>query len=108
RLLAAGHRPEPVAIGRDDPAALQYTGGTTGTPKGALLTHGNIGANVSQIDTYGLGLFRHPAKTVAVLPFFHIFAMTVCLNMPLTGGGQVVMLPRFEMKAFLGLIKRTR
>ncbi len=108
-LIGAGHAPEPVAIdAHRDVAVQQYTGGTTGIPKGALLTHANIAANMSQIDKWGCGLFYPPTRVVAVLPFFHIFAMTVCMNVPLCNGTQVVMLPRFELKAFLGLMRRTR
>lgn len=108
-LLAAGETPRPVSIEpHKDVAVQQYTGGTTGLPKGALLTHANIAANMSQIDKWGCGLFYAPSKVVAVLPFFHIFAMTVCMNVPLCSGAQVVMLPRFEMKAFLSLLTRTR
>ena len=84
-----------------DVAVQQYTGGTTGLPKGAMLSHANIAANMSQIDAWGCGLFYPPSKVVAVLPFFHIFAMTVCMNVPLCNGTQVVMLPRFELKGFL-------
>jgi long-chain acyl-CoA synthetase len=108
-LIGARHAPQPVAIDTDtDIAVQQYTGGTTGLPKGAMLTHANIAANMSQIDKWGCGLFYPPTKVVAVLPFFHIFAMTVCMNVPLCNGAQVVMLPRFELKAFLGLMRRTR
>ncbi|RUT33078.1 long-chain fatty acid--CoA ligase [Arsenicitalea aurantiaca] len=90
-----------------DVAVQQYTGGTTGLPKGAMLSHANIAANMSQIDKWGLGLFDPPTRVVAVLPFFHIFAMTACMNVPLCSGAQVVMLPRFEMKALLDLLTRT-
>ncbi len=108
-LIALKKTPTPVAIDPDtDVAVQQYTGGTTGTPKGAMLSHANIAANMSQIDIWGLGLFHPPSKIVAVLPFFHIFAMTVCMNTPLCSGAQVVMLPRFEMKPFLDLMKRKR
>ncbi len=108
-LLARNDRPTAVAIDPlTDVAVQQYTGGTTGLPKGAMLSHGNIAANMSQIDAWGLGLFYPPSKVVAVLPFFHIFAMTVCLNVPLCNGTQVVMMPRFELKGFLDLLRRTR
>lgn len=108
-LIARGKTPAPVRIDPEkDVAVQQYTGGTTGTPKGAMLSHANIAANMSQIDNWGCGLFYPPSKIVAVLPFFHIFAMTVCMNVPLCSGAQVVMLPRFEMKAFLSLMKRTK
>ncbi|MFD2647409.1 long-chain fatty acid--CoA ligase [Devosia albogilva] len=108
-LLARRDTPTAVLIDADkDIAVQQYTGGTTGIPKGALLTHANIAANMSQIDKWGCGLFYPPSKVVAVLPFFHIFAMTVCMNVPLCNGTQVVMLPRFELKALLDLFTRTR
>ncbi len=108
-LIKRNDRPTPVAISPDkDVAVQQYTGGTTGLPKGAMLSHANIAANMSQIDAWGCGLFYPPSKVVAVLPFFHIFAMTVCLNVPLCNGTQVVMMPRFELKGFLDLLRRTR
>ncbi|RYE55990.1 MAG: long-chain fatty acid--CoA ligase, partial [Rhizobiaceae bacterium] len=76
-LIAARETPSAVHIeAKTDIAVQQYTGGTTGIPKGALLTHANIAANMSQIDKWGCGLFYPPSKVVAVLPFFHIFAMT--------------------------------
>lgn len=107
-LIARKLTPEPVTIDpHKDVAVQQYTGGTTGLPKGAMLSHANIAANMSQIDAWGCGLFYPPSKVVAVLPFFHIFAMTVCMNVPLCNGTQVVMLPRFELKALLGLLTRT-
>ena len=108
-LVAQANVPQPVLIDAlTDVAVQQYTGGTTGLPKGAMLSHANIAANMSQIDAWGCGLFYPPSKVVAVLPFFHIFAMTVCVNVPLCNGAQVVMLPRFELKAFLDLLKHTR
>ena len=108
-LISARHTPSAVHIDAEtDIAVQQYTGGTTGVPKGALLTHANIAANMSQIDKWGCGLFYPPSKVVAVLPFFHIFAMTVCMNVPLCNGTQVVMLPRFELKALLDLLMRTK
>ncbi|MHA6296927.1 long-chain-fatty-acid--CoA ligase [Devosia sp. CAU 1758] len=108
-LLARKDTPRAVSIDpTKDIAVQQYTGGTTGIPKGALLTHANISANMSQIDKWGCGLFLPPSKVVAVLPFFHIFAMTVCMNVPLSNGTPVIMLPRFELKALLGIFARTK
>lgn len=108
-LIERGDMPAPVVIDADrDVAVQQYTGGTTGLPKGAMLSHANISANMSQINLWGCGLFDPPSKVVAVLPFFHIFAMTVCMNTPLCRGAQVVMLPRFELKPFLAMLGRTR
>ncbi|KRA41789.1 hypothetical protein ASD80_12030 [Devosia sp. Root635] len=108
-MIARNETPDAVVIDPEkDIAIQQYTGGTTGIPKGALLTHANIAANMSQIDKWGCGLFYPPSKVIAVLPFFHIFAMTVCMNVPLCNGAQVVMLPRFELKALLDIFARTR
>ena len=77
-MIARNDMPSAVVIDpHKDIAVQQYTGGTTGIPKGALLTHANIAANMSQIDKWGCGLFYPPSKVIAVLPFFHIFAMTV-------------------------------
>lgn len=108
-MIALGKTPTPVTIDPlTDVAVQQYTGGTTGEPKGAMLSHANIAANRAQLDIWGGGLFNPPTKVVAVLPFFHIFAMTACMTLPLCGGAQTVMLPRFEMKAFISLMKRSR
>lgn len=108
-LIALGKTPAAVEIDAvTDVAVQQYTGGTTGRPKGAMLSHANIAANVSQIDSWGCGIFYPPSKVIAVIPFFHIFAMTVCMNVPLANGTQVVMLPRFELKALLDVITRTK
>ncbi|MHB1110067.1 MAG: long-chain-fatty-acid--CoA ligase [Devosia sp.] len=107
-LLKRNETPTAVSIdAAKDVAVQQYTGGTTGVPKGAMLSHANIAANVSQIDAWGCGIFYPPSRVVAVLPFFHIFAMTVCMNVPLCNGTQVVMLPRFELKALLNMLTRT-
>src|SRR5690606_33813152 len=108
-LIAARHTPSAVIVNpRQDIAVQQYTGGTTGIPKGALLTHANVAANASQSSLWFSSMFKPGIKAVAVLPFFHIFAMTTCLNMPLTAGMTVFMMPRFEMKGFLALLKRAR
>ena len=108
-MLARKETPEPVIIDKHkDIAVQQYTGGTTGLPKGAMLTHANIAANMAQIDAWGCGLFYPPSKVVAVLPFFHIFAMTACMNVPLCNGTPVIMLPRFELKALIDIFVRTR
>ncbi|MDB5585990.1 MAG: dicarboxylate--CoA ligase PimA [Devosia sp.] len=108
-MISRHETPSAVVIdATKDIAVQQYTGGTTGVPRGALLTHANIAANMSQIDKWGGGIFYPPSKVVAVLPFFHIFAMTVCMNVPLCNGTQIVMLPRFDLKDLLALLVRTR
>ncbi len=107
-LIGLKLKPEPVAIDAlKDCAVQQYTGGTTGIPKGAMLSHANVAAQVSQINHWGLHVFHPPSRVIAVLPFFHIFAMTTCMNLPLAGGVQVIMLPRFELRALLDTLTRT-
>jgi long-chain acyl-CoA synthetase len=108
-LVARGGTPQPVTIDpKTDVAVQQYTGGTTGIPKGAMLSHANIAAQLSQVDEWAEGIFAPPAVVVAVLPFFHIFSMTACMNLPLCQGATTVMLPRFELKALLDLVGRTK
>ncbi len=107
-MLRRNETPAKVDIDpHKDVAVQQYTGGTTGLPKGAMLSHANIAANMSQIDAWGCGIFYPPSRVIAVLPLFHIFAMTVCMNVPLCNGTQVILLPRFELKAFLSTLTRT-
>ena len=91
-----------------DIAVLQYTGGTTGTPKGAMLTHANVTANCQQLIVAGNFLTPGAEKFLAVLPLFHVFALTTCLTLPVLVGGEIVLLPRFEMKQFLATIRRTK
>ncbi len=91
----------------DDVALLQYTGGTTGVPKGAMLTHQNLTANARQVDA------MDPApegddRIVGALPFFHVFANTCVLNRTVCAGGMIAMLPRFDAKAVLQTIARVK
>lgn len=103
-------KPEPVSIDTEnDIAVLQYTGGTTGVPKGAVLTHGNLYANVQQ--TLGwVGSVIDPGKDVmmGVLPFFHVFAMTVVMNCAVSTGMKIVLHPRFVLNDVMKSIKKHR
>ena len=87
-------------------ALLQYTGGTTGTPKGAMLTHANLSTNAQQ--TAGLNPFGDPAGEVfmGALPFFHVFANTALLNHAVVTGASIAMVPRFETKQVLETIEK--
>jgi long-chain acyl-CoA synthetase len=89
-----------------DLAVLQYTGGTTGLPKGAMLTHSNIFINVLQIETYATNLKFGEEIMTGVLPLFHVFAMTVVMNVVFRIGGCIVMLPRFDLDAVVKLIAK--
>ncbi len=96
-----------------DIAQLQYTGGTTGTPKGAMLSHQNITANARQINCIDPeSRFNKPNapsddRILGVLPFFHVFANATVLNRTICNGGEIIMLPRFEAKAALAAVNRT-
>lgn len=97
-----------------DIAQLQYTGGTTGVPKGAMLSHQNITANARQINLLDPhSRANDPVDTASdrilgVLPFFHVFANATVLNRTVNNGGEIVMLPRFEAKAALAAVNRTQ
>jgi len=92
----------------EDIAVLQYTGGTTGVPKGAMLTHANIHANAVQAYSNFPDPQGQHEKMLAVLPFFHVFAMTVCMNMAVLAEMEIVTLPRFELNDSLKLIEKTK
>ena len=99
----------PVPIdAENDVALIQYTGGTTGVPKGARLTHQNLTANARQVmglDPWsGVG----DDRILGVLPFFHVFANTCVLNRTVLNGGEIVMLPRFDAGQALAAVTRTR
>ena len=98
----------PPTLAPDDLAVLQYTGGTTGTPKGAMLSHRNLCANVRQVNAWFAGRDEGQEVALAVIPFFHIFAMTVAMNATLAGGSLLVMLPRFEWPMVRAALRRTR
>ncbi|MFI6492189.1 4-coumarate--CoA ligase family protein [Streptomyces sp. NPDC050564] len=93
---------DPVA----DVAALPYSSGTTGIPKGVMLTHRSIATNLAQlVPSMPLG----PGdRILAVLPFFHIYGLTALMNAPLRQGATVVVLPRFELDTFLAAIEKHR
>jgi long-chain acyl-CoA synthetase len=101
------HIPVPVDPSRDL-AALQYTGGTTGTPKGAMLTHANLLANAYQTAAWDPGYVPGQEVTLAVLPLFHVFGLTLCLTTTMLIGGNVVLVPKFDLDLVLSEIKHNR
>ncbi|MFY9643457.1 MAG: long-chain fatty acid--CoA ligase [Rhodomicrobium sp.] len=100
---------EAPAIDPAEIAVLQYTGGTTGTPKGAMLTHANLAINVQQAAAWCEGHFiAGEERFLCVIPFFHVFAMTGLLNFAVSLAAQMVMLPRFDLKQVLKLFDETK
>ncbi|MEV0182499.1 4-coumarate--CoA ligase family protein [Streptomyces sp. NPDC050625] len=106
--LIASDAPEPDVFTdpAEDIAVLPYSSGTTGVPKGVMLTHRQIATNLAQLEpaiTAGPG-----ERILAVLPFFHIYGLTALMNAPLRNGAAVVVLPRFDLETFLAAIENHR
>jgi long-chain acyl-CoA synthetase len=85
---------------------LQYTGGTTGTPKGAILTHRNLRVNAAQGQAWMPGLKDGEETVFAVLPLFHAYGLTLCLTYSMSVGATLVLLPRFDLDQMLEAIRR--
>ena len=98
----------PLAARSQDIAILQYTGGTTGVPKAAVLTHRNLVSNVLQINAWLQHCRRGQERILAVLPYFHVFGMTAGMHWPLNLGGAIILLPRFDATQVLKTIHRQR
>jgi len=90
-----------VEVKPEDLALLQYTGGTTGVPKGAMLTHRNMLVNAIQVRNWMPELHEGGEVVLSALPFFHVYGMTVCMNMALYLGATMVLLPQFQTKDVL-------
>jgi len=105
--LMLGRAPlPPTSVRPDDLAVLQYTGGTTGVPKGAMLSHANLCANAMQMLAHvGHDLDRQE-RVLGVLPMFHVFALTTVLNFSVEVGAEIVLLARFDLKQMLRTIRR--
>ncbi len=101
---ALGDDALPEIDPRDDVVVLPYSSGTTGLPKGVMLTHYNLVANLVQLDQIEL---KAGQNFVAALPLFHIYGMQVILNCVLANGGTVITMPRFDLRGFLGSTNAT-
>lgn len=98
--------PSPVNLGRTDTAFLQYTGGTTGVPKGAILSHGNVVANVEQTAAWVVGVLERGKETAIVpLPLYHVFALTATLTFCRLGAHVVLITDPRDMPAFVRELK---
>ena len=92
----------------NDVAVLQYTGGTTGTPKGAMLTHANVNTNCQQGAAWATNLVGGKERVLAALPFFHVFAMTAVMNFAVANGAEIVIMPRFVLDDAMKLIDKNK
>jgi len=97
--VGQGQQVEAAVEHAEDLVALPYSSGTTGLPKGVMLTHRNLVANIKQME--GLDYFFETDTLICVLPLFHIYGLVVVLNMGLYTGATIVTMPRFELEAFL-------
>lgn len=101
--------PATVQVAPDDVALLQYTGGTTGVPKGAMLTHRNLVANAEQCRLWMSDLRVGQEITLAAIPFFHVYGMTVGMNLSILMGANMVLVPNArDIKMVLSEIEKSR
>ncbi|GAN77834.1 fatty-acid (long-chain)--CoA ligase [Acidisphaera rubrifaciens HS-AP3] len=107
-IIADATPPAPVPVAPGDIAALQYTGGTTGVPKGAMLTHGGLLANARQVHAHFPSFEEGRERMLAVLPLFHVFALTALLNAAVLTGAELILQPRFVLDDLMRAMERQR
>ena len=108
-LMANDGKLTPVMIDPErDLAVLQYTGGTTGTPKGAMLTHANLSIQVQQISDWASTLNEGAERMLCILPLFHVFAMSFVMNFGIKRAAQLILIPKFEIGETVKLINQLR
>jgi len=109
--LIAEYEPNPPAVfidSAEDLAVLQYTGGTTGVSKGVMLTHRNLICNTFQSISWSLDLQYGKERILTILPVFHVYGMTNCVNYAVACAATQILLPRFELNNFLEVIDKYR
>ncbi len=110
-LSLVRHEPDTLpdaAVSPEDVALLQYTGGTTGIPKGAVLTHRNLVVNAVQCRTWFTHVHAGEDRILAAIPFFHVYGMTTAMNLAVFIGAELILVPKFHTKEVLGFIAKYR
>jgi long-chain acyl-CoA synthetase len=107
-LNDASTTPVETVVSPDDTAILQYTGGTTGIPKGAILTHRNLVANAVHNRVWLTNGKEGEERILAVIPFFHVYGMTTAMNLGMLLGAELILLPKFHTKEVLAFINKYR
>jgi acyl-CoA synthetase (AMP-forming)/AMP-acid ligase II len=105
-VASTGPEPEVTIDPAEDVAVLPYSSGTTGAAKGVMLTHRNIATNIAQAEV--MIRLDKDERIIAILPFFHIYGLTVLMNLPLRLGATVVVLPKFDLEQFLTTLDQQR
>lgn len=98
--------PHIIAPGPDDNAVIQYTSGTGGSPKGAVLTHANLGVNAAQARAWAPQIERGTSVVYGVLPMFHAYGLTLCLTFAMSMGSRLVLFPTFDPDLVLKAVKQ--
>jgi long-chain acyl-CoA synthetase len=107
-LRGAPDGPPGIAVAPGDVAILQYTGGTTGVPKGAVLTHRNLVVNAVQCRAWLAVRSEGGERILAVIPFFHVYGMTTAMNFGILIGAELILLPKFHTREVLETIQKHR
>jgi long-chain acyl-CoA synthetase len=109
KIIKRSEAAQPIVpVKPDDTALLQYTGGTTGVPKGVMLSHNNLVANTVQCRHWMPTLRDGEEVFLGVVPFFHVYGLSTCMNLGILTGSCIVLLPRFKTEDVLNSIVRHR
>lgn len=107
-LVTQTEAPKPVSLDPSAPAVLQYTGGTTGVPKAAVLTHANLTIQVQQLVRWIPEYTPGNERVLGILPLFHVFAMTVVMLVGIACGAEMLLLPRLDLKMLMKTVTHRR